>query len=138
MNNRNVLIVVVIILVIACAASIFLNHNTQKETHIEIISNSTLHEKDNVTVKLTDNKGNGIAGETVKATFANSKGWTKTFELKTDSEGIATFEITDTEPGNYTIKCSYLGNDNYKNSNATKSVTLVENATQTTSTDSTV
>lgn len=132
MNNRNAIIIGAIIIVMAIAVSVMvMGHDVQKETRVEIISGSALHEGDNVTVKLTDEDEKPVAGETVKITVANSNGWTKTMELKTDSNGTATFEITDTEPGNYTIECSYSGNDYYEGSNITMSVTIQENEVQT-------
>lgn len=131
MNNRNAIIIAAIIIIVAIAASlVILNYDTAKETNIEIMSNTSLYDGDTISLKLTDEDGKPVAGENITMVFKNSKGWTNEVEVKTGADGIANYVVKDMEPGNYTIECIYSGGDAHKNSNATLTVTILEEVSE--------
>ncbi|MDO5849066.1 MAG: carboxypeptidase-like regulatory domain-containing protein [Methanobrevibacter sp.] len=137
MNNRNAIIIAAIIIVVAIAASmIILNYDTAKETNIEIVSNTSLYDGDTISLKLTDEDGKPVAGENITLKFKDSKGWTNEVEVRTNDQGTADYTVSSMEPGNYTLECVYSGSDDHKNSNATLTVTILEEVSQTVSTTS--
>ena len=73
----------------------------------------------NITAILTDTAGNKLANQNITVTVAG-----KTFNIKTNSNGIATQTYTPTTLGKQTITATYKGDSQYNNSNATTNITV--------------
>ena len=73
----------------------------------------------NITAILTDTAGNKLANQNITVTVAG-----KTFNIKTNSNGIATQTYTPTTLGKQTITATYNGTSQYINSTATTNITV--------------
>ncbi|AWX32123.1 S-layer family protein [Methanosphaera sp. BMS] len=73
----------------------------------------------NITATLTDANGNKLSGETITI---NVNG--KTYNVKTDNNGIATQNYTPTRVETQTITATYNGDSKYVNSTATANITI--------------
>ena len=122
MDNKIIILVCVVILILVGIASASIFTNTQEESSLEITSNKTLYGGENCTVKLTNNENIGIANKTINVTLTNENGSSTNFEYVTDNEGLISFNISDI--GNYSVKCVFDGDDNYKSSNVSQNVSV--------------
>ena len=126
MENRNIIIILLIIVVILAVAVgvMFLSSSVAKQdTKLAIISNETLHEGDNLTVKLTDINGSGISKQMVNVTITDNDGGSQYYSVVTNSSGIGVLELDKSE-GNYTVNCTYGGNENYTGNTASQKLTI--------------
>ena len=73
----------------------------------------------NITVTLTDTNGNKLTNQNITLNVSD-----KTFNIKTNSNGIATQTYTPTTLGKQTITATYTGTSQYINSTATTSITV--------------
>ncbi|AWX32561.1 Ig-like domain repeat protein [Methanosphaera sp. BMS] len=73
----------------------------------------------NITVTLTDTDGNKLANQNITLNVSD-----KTFNIKTNNNGIATQSYTPTTLGKQTITATYNGNSQYVNSTATTGITV--------------
>lgn len=115
MENKNIIIILLIVIVILAAAIgvMFLSpFDVKTDTKLTITSNETLYEGDNLTVKLTDINGTGISDETVNVTITDKNGGSYRASVITNSSGIGVLEL-DKKAGNFTVNCTYGGNENY-------------------------
>lgn len=122
MDNKIIILVCVVVLIVVGVACASIFTNTQEESSLAITSNATLYDGDNCTVKLTNDENIGIANKTINVTLTNENGTSTNFEYVTDNEGVISFNISDV--GNYSIKCVFDGDDNYKSSNASQDVSV--------------
>jgi alpha-D-ribose 1-methylphosphonate 5-triphosphate synthase subunit PhnH len=107
------------------------NNSPEQTTTINIIkidtklsvkvSNSTPINNTNITITatLTDTDNKAIANQNITLNVAG-----KTFNVKTNSNGIATQNYTPTTIGTQTITANYKGDSQYVNSNATTNITV--------------
>ena len=93
--------------------------NTRSDAILTIddITNAKYNEISTISGKLTDNEGNAIANAAIKLLINNGR---KT--LKTDSEGVFTFDYKFTRTGENTITATFLGNKNYNSAEAASTV----------------
>ena len=70
-------------------------------------------------VKLVDSKGKPISGQTITFKFNG-----KTYNAKTNSNGIAKVKVYLSSKKSYTVTLSYNGNDDYKASKATSKIVV--------------
>ena len=127
MESRNIIIILVIVVVVLAAAVgvMFLSPSHAKEdSKLTITSNETLYEGDSLTVKLTDINGTAIPDQTVRVTITNES---ETYESSviTNGSGIGVLEL-DEDAGNYSVNCSYGGNDNYTANNASQKLVILK------------
>ena len=128
MENRNIIIILLIIVVILAVAVgvMFLSSSVAKQdAKIAIKCNDTLHEGDKIKVKLTDINGTGISNQTVNVTITDSVGVSSHFSVVTNSKGVGTLKL-DKNTGNYTVNCTYNGNEKYKANTTSKKITIEE------------
>lgn len=118
-----IVIILISMLVILCFGSNF-SSIFKQETDLTITSNSTLNNGDNFTVKLTDSDGELIANKTICISLTDDEGNVNNLNVTTNEKGIASFGI-NTNSGNYSAKCVFLGDDNYDSSNVTHKVSIV-------------
>ena len=114
-------IILIIILVILCFGSNF--SVLKQETDLTITSNSTLNNGDNFTVKLTGSDGKVISNKTIYVSLTDAEGNVNNLNVTTDEKGVASFGM-DVNAGNYSVKCVFLGDDNYDSSNVTQNISI--------------
>ena len=126
MNKNNIIIGILIVVVLALLVGLVVSMpNSAKDTNLVIISNSTLNEGDQIEVKLSDSNGTQIANETVNITFLDENASNTSYSAVTDSDGIAKLKL-DKNAGNYTVNCTYDGNDNYNGNTVSQKLTIKE------------
>lgn len=128
MDNKKIIIILSIILVIMIALGfvLFGSNFTKQDSKINITSNSSLYDGDNVTIHLTDLNGTPIANQIVNVIFVNASGVVKNQTLTTDSNGDASLQLNGLAVGNYTVKVNYNGNENFSACNATQDLGIKE------------
>lgn len=133
MENKNIIIILLIVIVILAAAlgvMLLSQSEAKPDTKIAITSNVTLHEGDKLKIKLTDINGTGISNQTVNVTITDGDGVSSHFSVVTNSKGIGTLKL-DKDAGNYTVNCTYGGNDKYAGNSTSKKLTIEEGVVET-------
>ncbi|WP_407381037.1 Ig-like domain-containing protein [Methanobrevibacter sp.] len=128
MNLKNFILVIAIIVVVIGAAVFLISNQAhpKQDSKLEIISNDTLTEGDNFTVKLTDINGTPLANQDINVTIVSTASGSIQKSLVTDENGEATFEVDATAIGNCAVKVSYGGNDEFNGCNLTQNVRINE------------
>jgi hypothetical protein len=134
MENKNIIIILLIIIIVILAVmlgSMFMpSLNAQKDSKIVISGNKTLHDGDNLTVKLTDLNKTPIKKESVNITITDKKGKVVVNEsVKTNSKGKANVNL-DLDPGKYVVNVTFGGNDNFTGNTTSKKITIEEEVRQ--------
>lgn len=119
-----ILIAVIAILMVGAASAFSLFGKTQ--TKLNITGEDTLYPGDNLTINLTNDKGEAIENATVNITVTGDNGFNKTANVTTNKSGIAVLEI-DYEAGTYAVNCSYAGDDDFEASDISKNITVKAN-----------
>lgn len=128
MENKNIIIILLIVIVVLAAAiGLMLSSpfEAKQDTKLVIVSNETLYEGDNLTVKLTNINGTGISDETVNVTIKDKNGGIYQTSVITNSSGIGVLEL-DKGAGNYTVNCTYGGNENYTGNSTQQKLEIIE------------
>lgn len=142
--NKNILIVILIIIVLAVLGTIvFSQANSSVDTEINFINSNNLNNGDNVTFELKDVQGNVLANKTVNIKFIKD-GQTQSFTVTTDSNGRGYLTLSDEGNGACEVIVNFGGDDKYKASTATQTITIgdasdqgSQNSTSSTSTSNT-
>ena len=133
MEQKNIIIMLVAIIVVLAAVIGFMVLNpmhAKEPTKIKIISNKTLYEGDDLSVKLTDLNKTPLSKEKVNITVKNSKGKVVANKtVKTNDKGNAKLDL-DLKKGKYNVTVSYGGNENYTGNNTTQKLTIKEKVVQ--------
>ena len=108
MNFKGIVTIIVILLIIAVGAFMFIQANSHN-THVEVVSNSTLKNGDSVQVVLKDDYRNVYPNEEVHIKILGDDGWGNIYDVVTDNEGEASVVLSTYENGNYTIHTNYNG-----------------------------
>lgn len=108
MNFKGIITIIVILLIIAVGAFMFIQANSHN-THVEVVSNSTLKNGDSVQVVLKDDYRNVYPNENVYIKILGDDGWGNSYNVVTDNEGEASVVLSTYENGNYTIHTNYNG-----------------------------
>ena len=108
MNFKGIITIIVILLIIAVGAFMFIQANSHN-THVEVVSNSTLKNGDSVQVVLKDDYRNVYPNENVYIKILGDDGWGNNYDVVTDNEGEASVVLSTYENGNYTIHTNYNG-----------------------------
>ena len=87
MKSKTIITVVIIILVILIGAFLFIQANSHN-TKVDVISNSTLKNGDNVQIVLTDEYRNLYPGEKVQIKILDDSGWANYYDVVTDNSGL--------------------------------------------------
>ena len=125
--DKNKIIIVALIIIIAAliVGMIAIMPNFGKEnTNLTIQSNDTITQGESVKIELTDVNGTPIDNETVNVTIEDDKGDVDHKTAVTNENGVAKVKIE--EPGNYTVNCTFEGNDNFTENTTTQEVEVVE------------
>lgn len=126
--DRNKAIVVALIIIIAVlilgVAAILPNYG-KHEANVTIETNDTISEGDPIYINLTDVNGTPIENETVNVTIIAENGTSKHKVAVTDDKGVAKVKL-DVDKGNYTINCTFEGNDNFTENTTSETIEIVE------------
>ena len=127
MDKNKIVIMILILVIVALSIVLFatMNGHAKENTELTIIANSSIYEGDSIKVKLTDLNGTPIANQTINVTIIGDVKSVNYNPVVSDSDGIAELSLNESA-GNYTINCSYGGNDKYVGSTASKAITIIE------------
>ncbi|MBE6510921.1 MAG: hypothetical protein E7Z74_06610 [Methanobrevibacter millerae] len=139
MDNNKLIIALVVILIVMIAAGIFLLNpgHAKVDSRVIVTSNSTLHDGDNFTIRLTDLNNTPIANQRVNITIIDANGGKNPQAVTTDANGDGRLQLNGLTLGNYTVNVTYGGNDNYTVCNTTQRLQMTEKVTPQASTTST-
>lgn len=139
MDNNKLIIALIVILIVMLAAGIFLLNpgHAKVDSRIIVTSNSTLHDGDNFTIRLTDLNNTPIANQRVNITIIDANGGKNPQAVTTDANGDGKLQLNGLTLGNYTVNVTYGGNDNYTVCNTTQRLQMTEKVTPQASTTST-
>lgn len=132
MENKNIIIIIALIAIIAAllVGLVAMMPNTNKDdTKLAFKGNATLTEGDSLKIQLTDANGTAISNQTVDVTVTDKDQTSDYHSVVTNEKGVGTLKL-DKDSGKYTVTISYGGNDRYKASNATKTITIEEEVVQ--------
>ena len=126
MDYNKVIIVLVLILVVMSLAGLFILNPTHAKVDSKVIvtSNSTLHDGDSFSIKLTDMNDTPIANQVVNITIIDATGGENRQQVTTDESGNGMLQLNGLTVGNYSMVVVYGGNDNYSNCNTTQSLEM--------------
>lgn len=124
-RNKIIILALIIIIIAFIIGMVAIMPGFGKETtNLTIKSNDTISQGDSVKIELTDMNGTPIDNETVNVTIKDDKGDVEHKSAVTNDDGIAKVKIE--EPGNYTVNCTFEGNDNFTENTTTQEVEVVE------------
>lgn len=128
MDKNKVIIIalIAIIAVLIIGLAVVMPGFGKDKSNITIKSNDTISQGDSIKIELADVNGTPIENETVNVTIKNTKN--ATVEKKatvTNDDGVAKLKMDD-EPGNYTVECTFDGNENYTEDTTTQQVEVVD------------
>ena len=120
------LIAVVAVLIIGLA--VVMPGFGKEKANVTIKSNDTVSQGESIKIELKDVNGTPIENETVNVTLTDENGTEDVnVEVVTDDEGVAEVEVEDDqETGNYTVECTFEGNDEFTEDTATEEIEIVE------------
>ncbi len=136
METKNLIIIcATVILAVIIILSAFIYVNMGNETHLSSNIADTMHNGDEIIIKLVDKNNYPIANKTVNISFEGKSGDIVSYDLNTNEKGEIYYIINLTD-GNYTFLANYPGELQLKSSSLEKSFEVkkeVKTATPTTS-----
>ena len=136
-NKLIIIALVAIIAVLLVLIGLTILPDMQKEEcNIEITSSELVKDNDNITIKLSDLNNNPIADRNITISLINSNN-SQEYSVKTDSNGLATLALSEDNIGTYNVTCTFDGDDKYKETSASKEITIEKSVMQAESTNST-
>ncbi|MEE0902293.1 MAG: hypothetical protein UIB31_07165 [Methanobrevibacter sp.] len=140
MEQQKIIIIALIVIIAALLVGMvaMIPNLTKKESNLNFKGNSTIAEGGSLKVKLTDDSGNPIVGQTVNVTITDKNKANSYYTVETNDEGVGTLKL-EKDTGKYTVTVKYDGNNDFKGCNATKKITIkekVEEAQQSSSSSS--
>lgn len=130
METRNLAIICTVIVLCVLVGSFAVASNHPDKTQISVLSNSSLYDGENVTVQITTENGTPVANKTVSMAFVDSSGGKNVETATVNEDGIAILTLDGVTAGNYTLKCSFGGSDEYRESNCTSHLEVMEEVKQ--------
>lgn len=126
-NNKKIIIAVIVIVAVLIIGLAAVMPNFGKEkANLTMKSNDTINQGESIKIELTDVNGTPIENETVNVTLTDENGTTDEKVAVTNETGVAKVEVADEDPGNYTVECTFEGNDNFTEDTITEEVEIVE------------
>ena len=120
--NKNIIIAILVVILIAVAAALAFGQFSKTDTQINILSENTLQNGEQVQFELKDSQGNAISGQNVSITYnGNEK-----YSVITDSNGKGYLLISGEYGGKYDIQIEYKGNDRYNGCAAKDTITITD------------
>lgn len=123
MRNRIIIgLLIVLVVSLSIGASTAFSLFGKEDTSLAVISNDTVDQGDDLNISLTKVNGDPIDNATVNITLTDEDGSNLTFSVLTNKSGIAKLQLNDS--GDYLVNCTYGGNDDLKECNATQNLTV--------------
>ncbi len=136
MDKDKMIIIALIAVILALVVGMFAMTNHAKEdTKLAITSNSTLHEGDSIDVKLTDFNGTPLSNQTINITITDKNNTGYYYSVVTNEKGVGKLKLDKSE-GNYTVNCTFGGNENFTGNTTTKEIRIEKEAAETQSSSS--
>lgn len=95
-------------------------------TQINVLSESTLHNGEQVQFELKDEKGAALSGQNVLIAYDDGSGNVQNYNIVTDQNGKGYLTINGEDAGTYQITINYNGTDKYNGCNSKFSITVEE------------
>lgn len=134
MNNDYIIILLLIIIILILAIGIVLFGDFSKnDCEILILSNDTLNQGDNFTIKLVDINNNPISNENIAVKLMLGNNVKSEYTVKTDSQGKASLILNNITNGTYTANITFNGNSEFKAVNVAKQIIIGEVTTSSSS-----
>ena len=134
-RNKIIIVALIIIIVALIVGMVAIMPGFGKESaNLTIKSNDTISQGESVKIELSDMNGTPIDNETVNVTIEDDNGDVEHKSAVTNDDGVAKVKIE--EPGNYTVNCTFEGNDNFTQNTTTQEVEVVEDVVESEDTDS--
>lgn len=127
MDNNKIIVIalIAIIAVLIIGLAVIMPGFGKEKSNITIESNDALNQGDSIEINLTAVNGTPIDNETVNVTIKNDTEIVEEQTVVTNEEGVAEVEVTE-EPGNYTVECTFEGNDNFTEDTTTQEIEVEE------------
>lgn len=125
-NKIAIISLIIIIAVLLIGLAVIMPNYGKQKANLTIKSNDTISKGDSIKVELTDINGTPIKNETVNVTLTDENGTSEHKHATTDKKGIAEVELDTEDVGNYTVECTFEGNDNFTENTTTQEVEIVE------------
>lgn len=127
--DRNKLIIVALIIIIAVliiGLAVMMPGYSKEKSNLTIKANDTISHGESIKIELTDVNGTPIENETVNVTISDEKGTEENESAVTDEEGIIEVTVDVGGVGNYTVECTFEGNDNFTENTTVREIEVVE------------
>lgn len=126
MNKNRIIFIfsIIIILVMLMGASFAFSFFGKQPTKIAIGGNDTIKKGDDITVKLTDDKGTPIFNQTINITITG-KDIKENKSVITNKKGYAKIKM-DYGAGKYTVNCTFAGNEDIDSNFTVKKINIEE------------
>ena len=126
MDNNKIIVALVAVLIIMLVVGLFILNpsHAKTDTRIIVTSNSTLHDGDNFSIKLTDLNNTSIANQVVNITIIGANGDENHQVVTTDVNGDGSLQLNGLAITNYTVIVSFGGNDNFTSCNTTQKLQM--------------
>lgn len=125
--DKKILEIIVLIVAVAVIVTLFLSFGVSKEdTKINMMNDYSLNENSSIEIKLTDLNKTPISNQIIYIKIINEEGNVDEYSVETNYNGDGKLELNKISPGNYTVNCTYEGNDKYNPSNLSMKITIVE------------
>lgn len=127
-NKMIILAIIAVIAIVLIGLAVVMPGFGKEKSNVTIKSNDTVSQGETIEIELTDVNGTPIDNETVNVTMTDENGTEEiNVEVVTDDEGVAEVEIDEEqEAGNYTVECTFEGNDNFTEDTVTQEIEIVE------------
>lgn len=123
----------VIVIMLLIGILLFAPAFLKEDCRLEVVSMDSLNVGDQFSVFLSDANGNPISNAVIAFTFTDSNGAVTTKQATTDASGNAQVGLGDLPAGGYSVNCSVLENSKYKETSASKQISInqVQTSSQT-------
>ena len=128
MDNNKIIIIALIVIIavlIVGLAAIMPGYGKEK-SNLTIKSNDTISQGESIEIELTDVNGTPIENETVNVTISDENGTEENEVAVTDEEGIVEVTVDVEDAGNYTVECTFEGNENFTANTTVQEIEVVE------------
>ncbi len=121
LNKIIAILAVILIALIVTGAVMFNPIQSKTDSMIGVTSSSEMSIGDTFSIKLTNEHNTPIANQTVNVSIGENN-----YRITTDSNGDASFQLTNLSAGNYDVKINYGGNEAFNPSNTTQKIVIKE------------
>lgn len=134
--NKKIILAILAVLIVAIAAfamfsqqaSTLTTASGKMNTELDILTDNTLSNGNQIQFQLKEKNGSAIAGEKVKIGFTNNNGALETFEVVTNSEGKGALVLENEAAGDHELTLAYDGNDKYNGCAIKLTITVADSS----------